>query len=194
MNRTTPLLMALALASASGATTASGTDLPRIGPAPAFSLTDRDGRAFGLADLRGSVVVVDFIFASCTDRCPVQTEKLAQLRGPLGSHFGPDVRFVSISVDPEHDTPQALARYAGLHHALTPNWAFLTGPQDEIRRVAQGYGVAVYRSAGGAVTHNSLTSVIDASGMLRVQYAGVRYATSELLADIRSLLRERSGR
>jgi protein SCO1/2 len=169
---------------------AGATDsvLPTIGPAPAFALTAQDGRAVTLADLRGKVVVVDFIFTSCTDTCPLQTEKLAGLQDALGSDFGSRVVFVSISVDPQRDTPQALAAYAAHHRARLAGWAFLTGRPDQIRQVSRSYGVAAIRDGQGAVSHNALTSVVDRSGTLRAQYAGVRYQPRELLADIRSLL------
>ncbi len=169
------------------------TALPTIGPAPTFELTAQDGRTVALAELRGKVVVVDFIFTSCIDECPLQTEKLASLQPALGSAFGPRVAFVSISIDPEHDTPQVLAAYAARHHAKPQGWSFLTGRPEQIRTISRSYGVVSMRDRPGAPSHNVLTSLIDASGALRVQYAGVRYQPRELLSDIRSLLLERGG-
>jgi protein SCO1 len=167
--------------------------LPTIGPAPAFELTALDGRTVALSDFRGKVVVVDFIFTSCTDECPLQTEKLASLQSTLGAAFGPRVAFVSISIDPDRDTPQVLAAYAARHHARPQGWSFLTGPPDQIRGISRAYGVGSRRDRAGALSHNALTSLIDASGALRVQYAGVRYQPRELLSDIRSLLGELGG-
>ena len=79
--------------------------LARIGPAPAFTLTAQDGRRLSLADCRGKVVAVTFIYASCVDACPLLTAKMAGLQKRLGLDFGPKVFFVSITVDPERDTP-----------------------------------------------------------------------------------------
>jgi protein SCO1 len=169
------------------------TALPTIGPAPAFELTAEDGHTVALADLRGKVVVVDFIFTSCTDECPLQTEKLASLQAALDGDFGPRVHFVSISIDPEHDTPEVLAAYAARHHARLAGWSFLTGRPELIRQISRDYGVVSLRADRGKPSHNPLTSVIDAAGALRVQYAGVRYQPRELLGDIRSLLLEREG-
>jgi len=108
------LLAALALSGAA----AAGGELPMIGgAAPGFALTAQDGRPLALADLRGKVVVVDFVFASCADSCPLQTARLAGLQGRLGKDFGPGVVFVSISVDPERDTPAVLRHYAAQHGA-----------------------------------------------------------------------------
>ena len=186
------LRLALALLPIHAAATHTG--LPAIGPAPQFALTAQDGRTVAMADLRGKVVVVDFIYASCADECPLQTEKLASLQAPLGKDFGSRVMFVSITIDPQHDSPAVLAAYAARHRARPDGWSFLTGSPDQIRRISRDYGVAALRDARGAVSHNPLTSVIDASGTLRVQYLGVRYSPRELLDDIRSLLPPRGAR
>ena len=77
--------------------------LRMIGPAPAFSLTTQDGSALSLADLRGKVVVVNFIFTNCADTCPLLTAKLVIIQDQLGSKFGAAVFFVSITVDPKVD-------------------------------------------------------------------------------------------
>jgi protein SCO1/2 len=173
---------------------AAGGELPMIGAAPDFALTAQDGRPLALTDLRGKVVVVDFIFASCADSCPLQTARLAGLRHRLGKDFGPGVTFVSISVDPERDTPAVLRRYAAQHGAHDAGWAFLTGRPEAIRDIARNYGVIARRSGGGDVSHNAVTSLIDRGGTLRVQYLGVHYRPAEMLADIRSLLQERGRR
>ena len=101
------LLVAL-LAPASAGAWAHGTKedarLPVVGPAPAFALVDQNGRQFTITDLRDRVAVVTFIYATCTDTCPLLTAKMASLQGPLAADFGSRVRFVSITVDPEVDT------------------------------------------------------------------------------------------
>jgi protein SCO1 len=163
---------------------------PAIGPAPAFVLTNQDGNRVASGDMAGTVVVVDFIFTTCADSCPLQTEKLARLKEALGADFGTQVRFVSISIDPARDTPPALARYAERHRVRTGGWTFLTGTTEDIRRVARGYGVAVLRDAANRIAHNSLTTLVDRTGTMRIQYAGTGYRTSEMRADILSLLRE----
>jgi hypothetical protein len=91
------------------------------------------------------------------------------------------------------DTPAVLKRYAEAHGATPAGWAFLTGTPAEIREVARRYGVVYRKTARGDVDHTFLTSVIDQAGTLRVQYLGVRFDPDELLADLRSLLRERPG-
>jgi protein SCO1 len=164
--------------------------LSSIGPAPDFALVAQDGRVLALRDLRGKVVAITFIYASCTDTCPLLTAKLATLQSALGADFGSRVRFVSVTVDPERDTPAVLTQYARAYGANFDGWAFVTGSADEIRKVARGYGVYAKRKATGDVDHTFLTSVVDQRGILRVQYLGVRFDPQELLYDIRSLLTE----
>ena len=172
----------------------SDARLSRIGPAPEFGLTTQDGARLTLRDLHGKVVAVTFIYASCADTCPLLTAKLAALQPRLGRDFGTRVFFASVTVDPERDTPEVLKRYAQAHGANPAGWAFLTGTPTEIRDVERRYGVFARKNAGGDVDHTFLTSLIDRDGVLRVQYLGVRFDPDEMLRDLKSLLREASGR
>jgi protein SCO1 len=162
--------------------------LPTIGLAPPFALTTQDERRLSLNDLRGKVVVLTFIYTTCADTCPLLTAKIASLQPRLGPDFARRVFFVSVSVDPERDTPARLRGYGAAHGARFDGWAFLTGTPAEIREVAKRYGIYYKKTARGDVDHTFLTSVIDQRGMLRVQYMGVRFEPTELLNDVRSLL------
>ena len=165
--------------------------LSKIGPAPEFSLTAADGPPVALAGLRGTVVVVTFIYASCADTCPLLTAKLVGVQRRLGPRDAARARFVAITVDPARDTPEALRHYGAAHGARPPAWAFLTGTPAEIDEVTRRYGVYRSRNPAGDVDHTFLTSLIDRDGVLRVQYMGVRFDPGEFLRDLRSLLAER---
>ena len=178
--------LALALSQAMG----ESADLPKIGPAPGFSLTTQEGARLALKDLHGKVVAVTFIYASCADTCPLLTAKLAGLQERLGTAFGAKVFFVAITVDPERDTPEVLKRYAQAHGANPAGWAFLTGTPAEIQQVARHYGIYVKKRPRGEVDHTFLTSLIDHRGTLRVQYLGVRFDPEELLRDLQALVQE----
>ena len=161
--------------------------LPKIGPAPEFTLTNQVGERIALKDLRGKVLAITFIFASCADTCPLLTAKMAGLQDRLGADFGREVYFVSITVDPERDTPEVLKRYGEAHRANPAGWAFLTGTPAEISEVARRYGVFYKKTPRGDVDHTFLTSLVDRSGTLRVQYMGIRFNPDEMLRDLQSL-------
>jgi protein SCO1/2 len=165
--------------------------LSKIGPAPVFTLTNQDGKRLALNDLRGKVLAITFIFASCVDTCPLLTAKMAGIQNRLGSDFGKKVHFVSITVDPERDTPDVLKRYSEAHKANAAGWAFLTGTSAEIREVAKRYGIYYKKTPRGDVDHTFLTSLVDRNGILRVQYMGVKFNPDEMLRDLQSLMKER---
>ena len=143
--------------------------LPSLGPAPEFTLTSQDGAQVSLSDFRGKVVVVAFIYTSCKDTCPLLTAKMAQVQDKLGDDFGPRIAFLSITVDPERDTPEVLSQYAQNMGANLAGWAFLTGTPHAIKEVTGRYGVVVSK-AGEEMNHTLLTSLVDPNGNLRVQY------------------------
>jgi protein SCO1 len=165
--------------------------LPKIAPAPEFALTSQDGAQVKLADLRGKVAAVTFIFTRCSSTCPVLTPMMSLVQQRLGSDFGSRIAFASITVDPEHDTPDMLKLYAQAYGADVPGWSFLTGAPPVIAELAQRYGVFATRNTDGDIEHSFLTSLVDRQGVLRVQYLGVRFDPDEFQRDLLSLARER---
>ena len=165
--------------------------LPKIGPAPGFALTSQDGADVSLADLYGKVVAVTFIFTLCSNTCPVLTPMMSLVQDRLGREFGTKVAFVSITIDPERDTPEILKLYAQMHGADLAGWSFLTGSPSVIRDLARRYGVFVSTSANDDVDHSFLTSIVDKKGILRVQYLGIRFDPEEFRRDLLSLMKER---
>ena len=165
--------------------------LPKIAPAPGFTLTSQDGAQVSLADLRGRVAAVTFIFTRCTATCPVLTPMMSLVQERLGRDFGSKIAFASITVDPEHDTPEMLKLYAQAYGADVPGWSFLTGPPPVIADLTRRYGVLASKNADGDIEHSFLTSIVDQRGILRVQYLGVRFDPEEFRRDLLSLERER---
>ena len=164
-------------------------ELPKIAPAPEFALISQDGAPVKLADYRGKVVAVTFIFTLCADTCPVLTPMMSFVQDQLGANFGEKIHFVSITVDPERDTPEVLKEYAQAFGANLSGWSFLTGTPDAIRDVTRRYGIFAAKTANGSIDHTFLTSIIDHRGILRVQYLGVRFDPEEFRRDLVSLLK-----
>ena len=175
----------------SGPQSSEKRPLPKIGEAPAFALISQDGLPVRLADLRGKVVAVNFIYTLCTAVCPVLTPMQVMVQDRLGKEFGRSVAFVSITLDPEHDTPELLRLYAQAYGADLGGWTFLTGSPEDIRDLAARYGIYSREDASGALDHSLLTSLIDRRGLLRVQYLGARFDPEEFRHDLLSLAKER---
>jgi protein SCO1 len=115
----------------------------RFGRVPPFSLIERSGTQITLADLRGKVWIADFIFTRCPDACPLMSARMAQLQSEFANES--NLKLVSISVDPEYDTPAILARYATQFQAHADRWYFLTGEKKAIYRlVRDGFKLAVH--------------------------------------------------
>ena len=187
------MIVVLVLLCVTTATRVSANDspLPQIGPAPDFFLTTQDNTQLKLTDLRGKVVAVTFIFTTCRDTCPILTAKLVGVQRKLAADISPNVAFVAISLTPKHDTPDVLKAYAKAHNADLSRWAFLTGDAKQIHALAKQFGVFVKtKKSDDDVDHGFLTSIIDRTGVIRVQYMGVRFEPNELLADLQALVKE----
>ncbi len=146
-----------------------------LGQVPDFTLVNRDGRTVRRADLAGSPWIANFIFTRCPASCPMMTTRMARLNRELAR--GPGVRLVSISVDPEHDTPAVLQRYAA-SFAAPEHWLFLTGDGPQIYRLSQeGFklGVDPAPQASGLQTaepilHSTRFVLVDGEGRIRGYY------------------------
>jgi protein SCO1 len=109
--------------------------LAEYGLVPDFRLTERNGSTVTLADLRGKVWLANFIYTECTESCPLQSLQVQRLQTEFAGVR--DLRFVSITVDPAHDTTEVLQRYAGRYGADPEHWLFLTGPKAAIFELAK---------------------------------------------------------
>jgi protein SCO1/2 len=165
--------------------------LPKIAPAPDIALTSQDGAQVSLAKLRGKVVAVIFIFTRCSATCPVLTSRMSLVQDRLGGDFGSKIAFASITIDPEHDTPEMLKLYAQTYGADVAGWSFLTGPPSVIAGLTRRYGVFAAKGPNGDIEHTFLTSIIDQRGTIRVQYLGVRFDPKEFRRDLVSLPKDR---
>lgn len=190
------ILRRLGLVAALGLTFGACTEeepLPEMLPIGEFSLTDQDGRTFGSADLRGSVWIADFVFTSCPDICPVMSSQMANLHRRLDHD---DVRFVSVTVDPAHDTPERLREYADQFRADSARWKFLTGDPEAQRGVIERafrmpVGERETRGEGRYdILHGSRFLLVDRRGMLRGLYETDAAGLERLERDVARLRAE----
>lgn len=164
-------------------------------PAPAFTLRDADGGVVDLADLRGKVVVLHFIYASCPDVCPLHAERIAEIQAMVNqTPMKEQVQFVSITTDPGNDTPEVLRDY-GPAHGLDPvNWTFLTTmpdqPEDATRRLAEAYGHRFDKTDEGYQVHGVVTHVIDRDGQWRANFHGLRFEPVNLVVFVNALVND----
>jgi protein SCO1/2 len=160
-------------------------------PVPDFAVTTQDGRALRLSDLRGHVVVLTFLYTRCPvpDFCPLQDRKFAELAAGVRAVPGraEAVRLLSVSFDPEHDTPEVLARHARLQGARAPLWTFAVASHEELRRVAEPLGL-MYAPLGAEIVHGLSTAVIAPDGTLARREAGKGWTSADLLKTINALI------
>lgn len=174
--------------------------LPVLGQISDFQLTERDGQTKTLADLRGEIWVADFFFSTCPGPCPILTSRMAEVAQAVRRTKG-KVRIVSITVDPQTDTPERLRQYAEQYSA-GKNWWFLTGSMKEIYRLArEGMKLAVEENPpesiaqAGKMLHSTKVALVDGRGQVRAYYNGTDAdLLARVLPDIGSLLREEENK
>lgn len=166
---------------------ASDGTLPVLGQVPDFTLVDAMGRVFNAESLDNRIWVADFIFTHCAGPCPVMSTNMAGLQERFRDEDA--LRFVSVSVDPETDTPEVLAEYGKRYEADAEKWHFLTGPAEDIHRLAvKGFMVG---SVDEPLFHSTRFILVDGERRIRGYYHGTSDESVEDLGrDIEALLSE----
>jgi protein SCO1 len=169
------------------------------GAAPRFALTDQTGSAFDSQSLDGRVALMDFIYTHCTDACPLLSATFQQAQRKLAdAGLATKVTLVSISVDPDHDTPAVLAEYGQQFKADAASWKFLTGDWDAVFDVLTGLKLAVKptRPLAGApapggteLTHTTRIVLVDPRGQVRGYLEGQDATGDDLVQAARSVLK-----
>jgi len=169
---------------------AHGPDLPRLGPAPDFTLVSEQGKTVTRADYAGSVWIADFIFTRCGGSCPILSAKMAALSER--TRDVPSIRYVSFGVDPEHDTPEVLAEYGRKLGADPARWSFLHGTRPVVRAlIKDGFRLAIEDAAADSVEpilHSTRFVLVDGDGTIRGYYDGMDQPPVDVLEkDARAL-------
>lgn len=170
----------------STANPAFGQTPKTFGKAPTFTLTDSEGNSFSSEKLAGSIWVANFFFTRCNGPCPIQTAHLQQVQNHIDAK---QLQIISISADPEHDTPKLLKEFAEKHHVDTKNWDFLTGELSTIVALMNtGFRLG---SGSEPIYHSSRLILVDTKGIIRGYYRGTEAPEVEKLeAAIAILLKE----
>jgi protein SCO1/2 len=165
--------------------------LADIGPAPRTVLVDSKQEPFDLEKLRGKVVLVSFVYTTCNGVCPLTTQALSGARKKLeeAKLWGKSVEFVSITLDPERDTAEALRNYAKLWGADLPAWHFLTGSTAQVSKVVAAWDMWVKSDATGVLDHPSRIFLIDQRGHEREIYNLEFLKPETVVEDVRELLK-----
>ena len=150
---------------------------------PDCALVDQDGRRFRLSEFKGRVVALTFIFTRCPlpDFCPRMNEQFSAAQRELP---GVEWHWLSISIDPAHDTPERLAAYAPRFRTDAARWSFATGGTEEIERLAGAFGLRTVR-AGAELNHTLRTVVVDPAGRVRKIWSGNEWTVAELLVEMK---------
>ena len=150
---------------------------PRIGLAPGFAFTDQHGNQLTSEDLRGKLVFYNFTYTNCTAPCPQTTENMAQIRA-LADRIDTGaipVELVTISFDPERDTPEVLQQFAAqidpVLNAEGSNWRFVTGTAERLKNViGGGFHVFYQPDEAGGFTFDPAIVMVDGNGIMRAVY------------------------
>jgi protein SCO1/2 len=168
-------------------------ELAPIGHIAPFELTDQDGRPFGSESLRSRVWIAGFAFSSCTSICPMLTSQMANVQRRIARH-GDAVHMVTVTVDPETDTPERLREFAGRHRADLAHWSFLTGQPDQVRHtLTRGFMVAVgdrHETEGGGydILHTGALMLVDRELALIGLYETDEEGLDRLVRDVDTLV------
>jgi protein SCO1/2 len=152
---------------------------------------DQDGRPFPFSSLRGHRVAVTFVYSRCPlpDFCPLMNRNFAAVQTAIASDPGlSDVRLVTVTLDPEYDTPTVLKAQANLYKASAGVWAFATGDAKDVMRFASAFGIDVQTDVqnNGQLVHNLRTAVIGPDGRLINARSGNDWKPADLVATLKA--------
>ncbi len=170
------------------------------GATPTFNLTDQSGSAFSSSALAGRVTLLDFIYTHCTDACPLMSATFQETQRKLADdgQLGSKIMLVSLSVDPQHDTPPVLAEYGQQFKADPSGWKMLTGDWDAVYDVVTGFKVATRpprppvdapAPGGTELTHTTAVVLIDPQLQVRAYLDGTGSTADDLISAAKRLVK-----
>lgn len=136
---------------------------------PDFQLTDQNNKKITDKDMLGKVYLVEFFFSRCPTICPVMNTNMRAIENGISD---PDFGIISISIDPENDTPALLKAHAQRIGVKSPNWHFLTGDRDYIGKLADQFNIYVgdKEDESESLNHSGMIALVDKEGNIRCRY------------------------
>jgi protein SCO1/2 len=156
------------------------------GKAPEIALVNQSGQPLTLMALRGKVVLLTFTYSTCAEVCPLITSAMVTLQQRLTVAERQQVFFLSVTAQPDVDTPAVLHAYAHRLGVDLASWAFTTGSPQAVQAVWQAFGLTVKPRAKGGVDHPAWTFLIDREGMVQYRYLGSLLEVETILEDMRT--------
>jgi protein SCO1 len=151
---------------------------------PDITLVDQHGNKVSLASLKGKPALFDFFYTSCPGPCLMLTARMKSIAKHLGPILGSEVRFVSVTVDPEHDHPSDLATYAKEQGAERDGWLFLTGSPADIDRVMAQFKLTRQHEPDGSVDHVLEFFLVGRDGRALLQYVAFDVNPLKIAGDV----------
>jgi protein SCO1 len=151
---------------------------------PDIKLVDQYGQSVSLASLKGKPVLFDFFYTTCPGPCLMLTARMRSVAQQLGASLGSSVSFVSVTVDPERDSPPQLLAYAKEQRANQKGWLFLTGTAAQIDQVMARFKLVRQRESDGSVDHVLEFFLVGPDGHLLYQYLASEVHSERIASDI----------
>jgi protein SCO1/2 len=159
-------------------------------PVKDATLVDQDGKPRTFSSFKGHRLAVTFIYTRCPlpDVCPLLDKRFSQVQKAAAADdaLRGRIRLLSVSFDPDTDTPAVLTAHAARLGADVATWKFVTAPREVVDRFSAQFGVNVIREADGSITHSMRTVVVGRDGRITAARAGMQWTPEELLADLRA--------
>ena len=157
------------------------------GQAPELALVNQSGQPLTLTALRGKVVLLTFTYSTCAEVCPLITAAMVTLQQRLTAAERQQVFFLSVTAQPDVDTPAVLRAYAHRLGVDLASWAFVTGSPQAVQAVWQAFGLTGKPRTTGVVEHPAWTFLIDREGMVQYRYLGGLLEVETIVEDMRTL-------
>jgi len=163
--------------------------------APDFALENAEGQTVGLGDLKGTVLVLHFIYNSCPDVCPLHADRIAEIQAMINqTPMREQVRFLTVTTDPARDTPEVMSEFGSAHGLDRANWTFLTTrrdqPEDATRQLAESFGHQFMQTEDGYQAHGVVTHIIDRDGRWRANFHGLDFDPTNLVVFVNALVND----